>query len=147
MNENCSVLSPWNRRSLVANWLFVDDQIVGELNVLISVESIHIWNHFLDLFSHKEMKLTLEEHYMLSSLTQTHQTIPWLLGLWWFKEPVNQQGCYLPNNPKYSILSSSGMMTVLNDRSVGNHGFWRLMIDHENRWSIIFRSWNMQTLS
>ena len=85
-----SVPSPWNKRSLgvgvsVAYWLCIDDQIMGELIVLISVESyeicIHILNHVLDLVCRKEMKCTLKEHYMLPN--PPHQTIPCLLMLWW----------------------------------------------------------------
>ena len=40
----------------------------------------------------------------VAHLTQTDQTIPCLLLLWWFQEPENQQGWYLPNKPKYCTL-------------------------------------------
>ena len=35
------------------------------------------------------------------------------------------------------------MTIMLKDPSVYDHGFWWLMIDHENGWSIIFdHQWN-----
>ena len=39
---------------------------------------------------------------------------------------------------QFFFKHTSGMMILLNDWSVGDHGFWGLMIHHENWWSIIF---------